>query len=87
MKTQLNHYWTLSLSDFLRKIHRGKGGSYSKHDGSQFRSTGEFHNHARPGRQPFVNDTSFLDKYGGFFADLKQRCPYCFDLSFYHLVD
>lgn len=24
---QLNHYWTLSLNDFLRKIHRGKGGS------------------------------------------------------------
>ena len=22
---QLNHYWTLSLADYLRKIHRGKG--------------------------------------------------------------
>jgi hypothetical protein len=37
---QLNHYWTLSLADFLRKIHRGKGGSYSKRDGADFRNTG-----------------------------------------------
>ena len=37
---QLNHYWTLSLSDFLRKIHRGKGGSYSKTNGESYRNTG-----------------------------------------------
>lgn len=84
---QLNHYWTLSLADFLRKIHRGKGGSYSKTDGAHFRGTTEFFNHARPGRVPFVNDTTFLDRYGDLFAELKQRCPKCFDVSYYHLQD
>jgi len=39
---QLNHYWTLSLSDFLRKIHRGKGGSYSKTNGESYRNTGAY---------------------------------------------
>lgn len=80
---QLNHYWTLSLSDFLRKIHRGKGGSYSKTEGAAYRHTGEFHSHATPNKNPFVVDTSLLDRYGSFFADLKQRCPVCFDTSLY----
>lgn len=84
---QLNHYWTLSLADFLRKIHRGKGGSYSKGSGESYRNTGEFHNHARPGRQPFVEDLSLLKIYGALFAELKVACPRCFDLSFFHLID
>lgn len=81
---QLNHYWTLSLADFLRKIHRGKGGSYAKNT-DQFRNTGEFFAHSVQGPAPFVNDTSFLNLYGEFFAELKYRCPYCFDTSFYYL--
>ena len=79
---QLNHYWTLSLADFLRKIHRGKGGSYSKTNGASFRNTGKFFKHATPNRVPFVEDHSFIDRYGLFFADLKVRCPACFDLRY-----
>ena len=78
---QLNHYWTLSLFDFLRKIHRGKGGNYPKYS-DQSRSTGEFHNHGIV-RMGFVNDTSFLDYYGAFFEKLKKECPRCFDNSLY----
>jgi hypothetical protein len=82
---QLNHYWTLSLADFLRKIHRGKGGSYAKNT-DNFRSTGEFfrHGHIKEG---FVNDTIMITKYGPFFDQLKDNCPKCFDLSYYHLVN
>mmetsp|Transcript_1340 Transcript_1340/g.2173 ORF Transcript_1340/g.2173 Transcript_1340/m.2173 type:complete len:389 (+) Transcript_1340:54-1220(+) len=84
---QLNHYWTLSLADFLRKIHRGKGGSYSKQDGSAYRHTGEFHGHATPARVPFVNDVSLIERHGAFFAELKQICPLCFDTALYHLQE
>lgn len=83
---QLNHYWTLSLADFLRKIHRGKGGSYGR-EGPSYRSTGEFHGHAKVTTQPFVNDTSLINIYGAFFADIKQRCPLCFENSYYHLPE
>jgi hypothetical protein len=84
---QLNHYWTLSLADFLRKIHRGKGGSYSKQDGSQFRNTGEFHAHATPVRPttPFVDDMTLHTLYGAFYASLKVICPSCFDTAYYYL--
>jgi len=78
---QLNHYWTLSLFDFLRKIHRGKGGNYPKYS-DQSRSTGEFHNHGKQ-VMGFVNDTSFLDYYGEYFAGLKKNCPLCFNYSLY----
>lgn len=80
---QLNHYWTLSLDDFLRKIHRGKGGSYTKHNGSAYRSTGEFHTHAVAGPRPFVEDRSFLQLYGELFSGLKKSCPRCFDTAIY----
>jgi hypothetical protein len=36
---QLNHYWTLSLTDFTRKIHRGYSGGAAK-SGDGMRSTG-----------------------------------------------
>ena len=80
---QLNHYWTLSLFDFLRKIHRGKGGNYPKYS-DQSRSSGEFHHHGKQ-RMGFVNDTSFLDYYGAYFAALKRACPLCFDSKLYFL--
>ena len=82
---QLNHYWTLSLHDFLRKIHRGKGGSYAKNDVTQYRTTNEFFAHARPGKHSFVNDTALLDLYGIFYANMKQRCPVCFDSTLHFL--
>ena len=81
---QLNHYWSVSLFDFMRKIHRGKGGNYPRR-GDQARHTGEFHNHGRPGRTPFVNDTSFLDYYGDYFRELKQACPHCFYYEYFYL--
>ena len=80
---QLNHYWTLSLSDFLRKIHRGKGGSYAKNT-DQFRNTDEFFKHALP-KTGFVNDTAMLQYYSPFFKQLKEVCPKCFDLSYYYM--
>lgn len=81
---QLNHYWTLSLSDFLRKIHRGKGGSYAKNT-DNFRHTEEFFRHGWQ-RAGFVNDTIIIKKYGNFFEELKTACPRCFDLSYYYMV-
>lgn len=81
---QLNHYWSLSLSDYLRKIHRGKGGSYPKNT-DQFRNTNEFFDHGSR-KEGMVNDTSFLTYYGGFFDKMKTACPKCFDVS-YHFLD
>jgi hypothetical protein len=79
-----NHYWTLSLQDFLRKIHRGKGGGYAKSAGEEFRSSREFFSHAiQP--LPFVHDNSFLVRYGALFEHLKHVCPACFDVSYYYL--
>ncbi|RYH29447.1 hypothetical protein EON65_08465 [archaeon] len=83
---QLNHYWTLSLQDFLRKIHRGKGGSYAKGDGNEYRGSREFFGHARQ-KLPFVDDESFLKYYGSFFTHLKTVCPACFDTSLYYLTE
>lgn len=83
---QLNHYWTLSLQDFLRKIHRGKGGSYAKVSGEEFRNTREFFGHAIQ-KLPFVDDHTFINRYGELFDQLKRVCPACFDTSYYYLVD
>lgn len=80
---QLNHYWTLSLTDFLRKIHRGKGGSYAKNT-DQFRNTGEFFNHAWI-KEGFVDDIAMIKYYAPFFQELKNVCPRCFDLSYYYM--
>lgn len=77
---QLNHYWTLSLPDFLRKIHRGRGGRDFKHtDG--FRSTSEFFEHSLG--HNFVDDMMMIEKYGSFFQLLKQICPHCFEVAYY----
>ena len=80
---QLNHYWTLSLFDFLRKIHRGKGGSYSKYGGSS-RHTAEFFSHGTQ-KVGYVTDLSFLNYYGAFFNNLKNICPSCFSTTLFNL--
>lgn len=79
---QLNHYWTTSLRDFLRKIHRGIGSDVSPEKGS-FRSTDMFveQQSAIHGNKP-TRDTSFLDRYGSFYKHLKMRCPDCFRLDY-----
>lgn len=71
---QLNHYWSTSVEDFLRKVHRGRGikqaGIYRNSADLPVRSQG-----------PMVTDTVFHDIYGAYFNELKRSCPECFDLS------
>jgi hypothetical protein len=78
---QLNHYWTTSLRDFLRKIHRGIGSDVPPEKGS-FRSSDMFVERAstRHGNEP-TRDTSFLERYGSFYKSLKMDCPDCFRLD------
>jgi hypothetical protein len=80
---QLNHYWTLSLSQFMRKIHRGIGDT-DKSLG-KYRSTNDFFEHVR--RIQFVVDNSFMELYGVFFIHMKHICPQCFNMKYYFMKE
>eukprot|EP01033_Poteriospumella_lacustris_P014988 gene14988-10723_t len=71
---QLNHYWTTSVEDFMRKVHRGRGvkqaGVYRNSGDLPVRSKG-----------PMVKDTVLHRTYGAMYVDWKRTCPECFDLS------
>lgn len=80
-EVQLNHYWTLSMLQFLRKIHRGIGDTDKSID--KYRSTIDLFTHQR--EKKFVVDTSFGKRYGEFFDYMKSTCPDCFRLDYFHL--
>jgi hypothetical protein len=82
-EAQINHYWTLNMVQFIRKIHRGIGDTDESID--TYRSTNDLFHHQRQMR--FVKDYSFIERYGEFFAMMKKTCPHCFDLKYYHLKD
>lgn len=78
---QLNHYWSTSLKDFLRKIHRGIGSDVAPEKGS-FRSSDMFI-FRKSDQQPNspTKDTAFHGRYGQFYKKLKMNCPDCFRLD------
>lgn len=71
---QLNHYWSTSVGDFMRKVHRGRGikqaGVYRNSADLPVRSKG-----------PMMRDTVFHKLYGSYFNTFKVSCPECFDMS------
>ena len=85
---QLNHYWALSLQDFVRKSHRGHRGVF--HGGpDQYRGIDEYFLHAKQlvgngaKKDHFVNDTAFMDKYGYWFHQLRLKCRSCLDTKWF----
>jgi hypothetical protein len=79
---QVNHYWTLSLKHFLRKMHRGPGSEKDRpsHE-HRNRSTVQLFAHIKGAR---ISDRSFLTYYGDYFAKLKLVCLQCFNITHYY---
>jgi hypothetical protein len=79
---QVNHYWTLSLKHFLRKMHRGPGSERgrSSHE-HRHRSTIQLFSHIKGSR---IMDRSFLKYYGDYFDELKSICMQCFNITHYY---
>lgn len=74
---QLNHYYSLSLSDYLRKSHRG----YNRSGWSLETMYPSSRNFLILSKKSVVQDDSLRQLYGSYFDSVVDACHECFSLN------